>query len=198
MTSTRLGFLFSRFPLSFPNHLIQSRRALVACLGCLFTGPLIPVSPTISSDPDELQALVWLHFQHGLSLPQFHLSLNLIQPRRASSTRLGYYFHLYPSPPSSVTISISPDERQAFVWAFFSPDLSILPHPVQASYKHSPGYIFIRWTFSLTVSCSPDEQRASSNTHLGYFFLLALRLYLPFRLLVKIATCHYTVRKSIL
>ena len=54
------------------------------------------------------------------------------------------------------------------------------------------------WSFSLTVSCSPDEQRVSSNTLLGYFFLLALRLYLPFRLLVKIATCYYKVRKSIL
>ena len=137
-------------------------------------------------------------FNTAFSLPQFHLSLNLIQPRQASSTRLGYSFHIYPSPPSSVMISISPDKRQAFVWAFFSPDLSILPHPVQANYKRSPGYIFICWTFSLTVSCSPDEQRASSNTHLGYFFLLTLCLYLPFRLLVKIATCHYTVRKSIL
>ena len=81
----RLGFLFTGFPLSFPNHLIQSRRALVARLGCL--------SLDLSSDPDELQALVWLHFRHGLFPPRFHLSLNLIQPRRASSTRLGYSFH---------------------------------------------------------------------------------------------------------
>ena len=96
--------------------------------------------PTISYSPDERLSLVWAVFSLDLSflshlpshltqtsykrssgcifntafsLPQFHLSLNLIQLRRASSTRLGYYFHLYPSPPSSVTISISPDERQA-------------------------------------------------------------------------------------
>jgi hypothetical protein len=62
------------------------------CLsGLSLTGSPPLACLTISSSPDELQVLVWLFFQFRLYL---HLSFHVIQPRRATSTRLDFFFHL--------------------------------------------------------------------------------------------------------
>ena len=170
--SPHLSILFSLFfclnPLPQPpynlnqpiNHLYdlnQPRWATSAHLGS--KSLFFFASLTISSSPDEHLSLVWLSFHLILSLNPFPLppspcyqsdelqalicssfqlspsltSLNLIQPRWASSTRLGCSFFastLHLNPPYDLNQPIC------------SPDTSLLPYPVQTSYKHSSDHLF--------------------------------------------------------
>ena len=116
----------------------------------LAPNPFFFASLTISSSPDEHLSLVWLSFHLILSLNPFPLppspcyqsdelqalicssfqlspsltSLNLIQPRWASSTRLGCSFFastLHLNPPYDLNQPIC------------SPDTSLLPYPVEQS-----------------------------------------------------------------
>ena len=81
--------------LSFPQPSHPAQMSASRSFGLFFfspfTGPLIPVSLTISCDPDELQALVWLHFQHGL----FSSTVSpLSQPHPAQTSIKQFFSHL--------------------------------------------------------------------------------------------------------
>ena len=101
-------------------------------------------SPSPSYRPDELQALVWLSFQHGLSP---HLSHHL-------------------------SISFSPDELQVLVWAVLllqpfastsiqfqsAPQPSLRSQSAQMSACRLSGLRIPLFFASLTISSSPDER----------------------------------------
>ena len=127
-------------------------------------------------------------------------SLHLIQPRRAQTlVWLSFFFLTRPlspplhpfSPPPS--ISFSPDELQALIWAIlfasniqFNPPCNfnepkpvfitrlgylftgslLLPHPVKTSYKHSSHYLFSAWPLPPPPFPSrvPVEQCVPSST----------------------------------
>ena len=74
--------------------------------------PRFHISLSTSSSPDERQALVWaILFTSFTSTLHLHHRYDLNQPRRATSTRLGYLFAgTFP------LTSSSPDELQALVW----------------------------------------------------------------------------------
>jgi hypothetical protein len=163
------------FASPLPSHSAQSPQTSDKCLsGPSLTGSLLLACITISSSPDELQAL-------GLHLP---LPFHIIQPRRATSTRLDFFFHLDTSllPPlrslpsqsaqtsdkrssgisfystlrihslSPCTISSSPDmpdELQALVWAisYRVPPFGLPYHLIQPRRATSARLVILSiWT----------------------------------------------------
>jgi hypothetical protein len=120
-----LSFTGSLWP-ALPFHPAQT--SYKRSSGYFFDLDFASTSTSMSSSPDELQVLVWLVFQLGLNLD---LPFHVIQPRRASSTRLDFFFYL---------------------------NASLLPplpsQSAQTSDKHSSGISFylILWTPSLSPS----------------------------------------------
>jgi len=131
--SSRLSFHLS-LHLHLPCHLSYSpdeQRVLVWAF--FFTSTFTSTALSISTSPDERQALVWAVFSPD---PSLSTPYHILQPRRATSAHLGYLFtSAFTS--TSLSISTNPDERQALVWAVFSPDPSLSP-----PYKRSLGLSF--------------------------------------------------------
>ena len=180
-----------------PFYLIQPRRATGARLGCLFNSDFASTSrshhaaqtsnecspelfyhltlhhhlPSISYSPDELQVVVWAVFSTWNLPPPPH---NLImQPRRATSAHLGHFFHVLLSP--FLTISCSPDELHALIWARF------LPRPLPPLPSCSPdGQQVLIWArplpippnqprhLSLHFHCHLMQPRQATSACLGY------------------------------
>ena len=104
---------------------------------------------TISSSPDELQALVWAFF--STSMLHIYRSTSLTIPISPDELQVLVWAFFSPRrfTSTSLTIPISPDELQALVWAFFhlnsftSMVLPPLPsQSAQTSYKRSSGFFF--------------------------------------------------------
>ena len=112
-----------------------------------------------------------LFFHPNASNLWFYLPYHPNQPRRATSARLGFFFHLNGFTSTSLTIPISPDELQALVWAFFSS-------------RQLHFYI----STSLTIPIGPHEWRAlvwSLNPSLSPPCSISSSPYIPDELLVS-------------
>ena len=115
---------------------------------------------SISSSPDECLLLVWAVFHqtsHSFKLSphptqkSYKRSSSFTFNSAYSSTSLsthpaqmsfkcssGLFISPLPFSSTFIMISINPDEQKALVWAIFSLNPSILPHPVQESTCSSP------------------------------------------------------------
>ena len=139
--------------------------------------PPLPSQAAQTSD----KRLSGLSFHFSL---RHHLPCHHIQPRRATSTCLGFFFTSL-----TLTISSSPDERLALVWTILSPHHLPYHHSAQMSNKHSSGLSSFTTT-SLAISFSPDNLQVLVRASLAGLLVLKLQQNLCLNLLKWGSSSH--------